>query len=118
MKPIDQKEEDKIDKRNNKDNIYLYGDVNLNDPKDIETIKSYNFFNTEQKGMIYTNFDYDRGLFTLVEQSLGNDITKTEHVVKWAACMDPVLWFKFNHCLIGKPDKIIIYTSEYEGWGR
>ena len=48
---------------------------------------------------IPSNFDYNTGYV----YSNNEDIFKTHDT--W----NKIDWFKFNHCLIGKPERIIIY---------
>lgn len=116
MKAITQKQEDKIDKISDKRNIYFYGDINLNNPDDIKIIKDYNFVSQREGSILYTKFDYETGIFTLVPQFNGVEF---EQVVKWGLCHDPVLWFKYQHCLLGKPNKVIVYNEGFnEQWTK
>lgn len=114
MEPITQEQEDAIDNSFNqygeirfirsngniigKQNIKLYGDVNLNSEEDLAAIEKYQFINEDWRSFVYSNFDYERGIVGLVNGKFMYYPTK-----------DPILWFKYNHCLIGKPNKIIIY---------
>lgn len=114
MEPITQEQEDAIDNsfnqygeirfvRNNgdilkKQNIKLYGDVNLDSEEDLAAIEKYQFIDENWRSFVYSNFDYERGVVGLIDGKFMYYPTK-----------DPILWFKYNHCLIGKPDKIIIY---------
>lgn len=80
-------------------NIYIYGEVNLKDENDINIITSFNLINHDyDKNWVHSNFDYERGVFTTIDG-----------VAKTYPTSDPILWFKYNHCLIGKPKRIIIY---------
>ena len=114
MEPITQEQENEIDNsfaeygeirftRSNgdilkKQNIKLYGDVNLDNDDDLNAIEKYQFIDEDWRSFIYSNFDYERGTVGLVKDKF-----------KYYPTKDPILWFKFNHCLIGKPKKIIIY---------
>lgn len=115
MEAITEEEEQRIDKskdyygsiRYNKNNlvidskdIYLYGEVNLNDENDINFIKRFYLINPETS-FIYSNFDYDRGVYTTVNLK-----------PRWCTTFDAIKWFKYNHCLIGKPNRIIIYRID------
>lgn len=83
-------------------NILAYGRINLNDDSDIELIKGLNILNPnvmDARNIMPSNFDYDRGsVHTNDDGKLG-----------WYSTWDAVKWFKYNHCLIGKPRRIIIY---------
>lgn len=83
-----------IDKRH----IILYGEVDLNNPDDIESIKQFCYIPEDYDAHVHSKFDYERGEFTTIEGIAKSHIT-----------FDPVLWFKYNYCLIGKPKKILIY---------
>lgn len=114
MEPITQEQENEIDNsfsrygeirfvRHNgdilrKENIKLYGDVNLDSEEDLAAIEKYQFIDEDWRSFIYSNFDYQRGTVGLVDGKF-----------KYYPTKDPILWFKYNHCLIGKPNKIIIY---------
>ncbi len=115
MEATTEEEEQRIDKskdyygsiRYNKNNlvidskdIYLYGEVNLNDENDINFIKRFYLINPETS-FIYSNFDYDRGVYTTVNLK-----------PRWCTTFDPIKWFKYNYCLIGKPNRIIIYRID------
>lgn len=115
MEAITEEEEQRIDKskdyygsiKYNKNNlvidskdIYLYGEVNLNDENDINFIKRFYLINPETS-FIYSNFDYDRGVYTTVNLK-----------PRWCTTFDPIKWFKYNYCLIGKPNRIIIYRID------
>lgn len=103
MRAIDQAEEDELDKLRHKTNIYFYGDVDLEAKSDTDTIKNYNFVHNDYRGMIYSTFDYEKGSFDLVDAE-----------VKWGASISPLEWFKFNHCLLGKPAKVVVYNGTHE----
>ena len=83
-----------IDKRH----IILYGEVNLNNPDDIESIKQFCYIPENYDAYIHSKFNYEQSEFTTIDGIAKSHIT-----------FDPVLWFKYNYCLIGKPKKIIIY---------
>ena len=100
MEAITEEEEQRIDKskdyygsiRYNKNNlvidskdIYLYGEVNLNDENDINFIKRFYLINPETS-FIYSNFDYDRGVYTTVNLK-----------PRWCTTFDAIKWFKYKH---------------------
>ena len=102
MRAISEEEEFYIDKKNYKDDIYFYGEVNLNDKDDLDTIRNYNFVDNKLRSMIFSNFNYNKGLYTAIEG-----------VPKHGATTNPVEWFKYNHCLLGKPKRVIVYMNSF-----
>jgi hypothetical protein len=80
-------------------NIYLYGEVDFNNKDDISNIERFNLID-EDGGIIYSNFNYDKGHFITIDR-----------IAKSFPTWNPVLWFKYCHCLIGKPTRIIVYRN-------
>lgn len=108
MKAINKAEEESLDRRSDRSSIYIYGDVNLKDPKDIEAIKQYRLYHTDGKAMVHNNFNYENGTFALTDVFNGKEMEKR---VQWGPSIDPIEWFKYNHCLLGKPEKIVVYQE-------
>lgn len=79
--------------------IYLYGELNFEDKNDLYQIERFNLINDEGN-YIYSNFDYDKGCFTTIDG-------KAKSFPTW----NSILWFKYCHCLIGKPQRIIVYRN-------
>lgn len=79
--------------------IYMYGEINLNDDNDLNIIEKFNLINDNGE-WIYSNFDYDEGTITSINKKF-----KTHQT--W----NPILWFMYCHCLIGKPERIIVYKT-------
>lgn len=85
----------------NNNDIILYGDINFDNKEDVELIKRFNLINEDEDGnWIYSNFNYDKGNFTQIDC-----------INKGYSTWNALLWFKFKHCLIGKPNKIIVYKD-------
>ena len=78
--------------------IYMFGEVNLNDKEDLRIIEKYNLINFDGN-CIHSNFDYDKG---------------TVEINKWYQTFNPILWFKYCHCLLGKPKRIIVYRTSHK----
>lgn len=117
MKAITQKEEDALDKLRDRSDIFFYGDIDLLNEKDIALIRDYNILFPDNNGYIHNNFNYEAGTFTLVAQPSGRSEGETiEYVVKEHHCSDPLVWFKYKHCLLGKPAKVVVYKSQYESY--
>lgn len=77
--------------------IYLYGEVDFDNPEDIRNIERFNLIDSEG-GWMYSNVDYDKGNFTTIDGH-----AKTFQT--WNA----LRWFIYNHLLLGKPKRIIVY---------
>ena len=117
MEPITEKEEERIDKSSkyygeirhvrsdgyiipSKD-IYLYGEVDLDNDEDINNIEKFNLIDSKSSACnwIYSNFDFENGCFTTIDG-----------IAKGYPIWDAFTWFLFNYVLLGKPKRIIIYN--------
>lgn len=110
MRTITEQDEQDLDKweyinidgkRIDRKDIYCYGEINLSSD-DVEYIKKFNLLDTDNGGTIHSNFNYKEG-YALVEG-----------IAKTYPTFNVIEWFKYNHCLIGKPDRIIIYKCKKE----
>lgn len=110
---------DSIDQNNNlyfiKDNkviakgkdIILYGKVDLDNPQDLYYIKKFDLIN-EENSLIYTNLDFNTG-----------DVQAVDGKIRKCHTFNPIKWFKYNHLLLGKPERIIIYKIKpIHNYGR
>lgn len=79
------------------EDIYLYGELDFNNPEDVYNIEYFNLINPDGE-WIYSNIDYDKGNFTTIDG-----------IAKQFQTWDALKWFKYCHILIGKPKRIIIY---------
>ena len=111
MRPITEEDEQNLDKwgylnidnkRIDKKDIYCYGEINLSSNDDVEYIKKFSLLDTDNGGTVHSNFNYQEG-YALVEG-----------IAKTYPTFDIIEWFKYNHCLIGKPARIIIYKCKKE----
>lgn len=111
MRPITEEDEQNLDKwecinvdgkRIDKKDIYCYGEINLSSNDDIQYLKKFNLLDTDNGGIIHSNFNYQEGYAVI------------ETVAKTYPTFDAIEWFKYNHCLIGKPTRIIIYKYKKE----
>lgn len=111
MRPITEQDEQDLDKweyinidgkRIDKKDIYCYGEINLSSNDDVEYIKKFSLLDTDNGGTVHSNFNYQKG-YALVEG-----------IAKTYPTFDIIEWFKYNHCLIGKPTRIIIYKCKKE----
>ena len=86
--------------------IYLYGEVDFDNSEDIKNIERFNLINNEEGNFIHSNFDYDKGIAISTE-------LKFKEYPTW----NPVLWFKYCYCIIGKPQRIIVYKRIINKYG-
>lgn len=116
MESITEQEENRIDnsktyygdirfERDNKiiaqaKDIYLYGELDFNNPEDIHNIELCNLINPNGE-WIYSNINYDEGNFTTIDG-----------IPKQFQTSDAIKWFKYCHILIGKPKRIIVYKRD------
>lgn len=110
MKEITETDEKNIDKglRFNtgtqfieKDKIILYGEIDFNNKNDVKLIKNKNLMFPEiVSNIVYSTFDYKFGIATPIN-----------NVYKMTIEVDPVKWFMYNYCLIGKPKRVIVYKT-------
>lgn len=110
MKEITETDEKNIDKglRFNtgtqfieRDKIILYGEIDFNNKNDVKLIKNKNLMFPEiVSNIVYSTFDYKSGIATPIN-----------NVYKVTIEVDPVKWFMYNYCLIGKPKRVIVYKT-------
>ena len=84
-----------------RDNIISYGEFNPDDKEDIEFIRSKNYIKRDGDVIIPSNYDYETNEVII-------DTKKTK-VMMNTITDNPVDWFLYNHGLINKPKRIIIY---------
>ena len=84
-----------------KRDIFLYGEIDLNNQDDLDLIEDTDIMTDEINlaSNIPSNFDYETG----------DVYTDKEGIYKCHDTWNKLDWFKFNYCLLGKPSKIIIY---------
>ncbi len=116
MEAIDEDAEKALDKQSEKDNInyffnnlclkskdiVLYGEINLNNKKDIQCLEKYKNILCNPDSIfnwIKSNFDYENSTITSNDEGIYQGY-QTYQVLKW---------FMYNYCLIGKPKRILIY---------
>lgn len=82
-------------------NIYVYGKVDLDDNNDINLLMSKDIMpdSVMEAAIIPSNFNYEDGII----YSNGNNEFLYHNT--W----NKLNWFKYNYCLLGKPERIIIY---------
>lgn len=87
-----------------RDNIISYGEFNPDDKEDIEFIRSKNYIKRDGDVIIPSNYDYETNEVII-------DTKKTK-VMMNTITDNPVDWFLYNHGLINKPKRIIIYKVQ------
>ncbi len=84
-------------------NIYLYGDINIDNKEDINLINKFKNIICEiysPSNFIYSNLDYNTGIIKSDERGIYKGYYTSNYMK----------WFLYNYLLIGKPKKIIIYS--------
>lgn len=81
--------------------IFLYGEVDVNNHADAELLRKTQIITQELNlaANIPNNFDYETG----------DVFSDNNGIFKRHDTWDKIKWFKFNHLLLGKPERIIIY---------
>lgn len=81
--------------------IFLYGEININNRDDLDLLKNSDIITKEvnMAANIPSNFNYENG----------DVYSDSDNIIKTHDTWNKIDWFKFNHCLIGKPERIIIY---------
>lgn len=122
MEEISKEIEEKIDKQNdirgdfqyktsdgfiiNNSSTYLYGEINLNNKKDINYLKRFD------KALL-NPYDYHNWYYTSFDYETGN-ITYDEERHAWFGInfiADVIKWFKYQYCILGKPKRVIIFKE-------
>ncbi len=80
--------------------IYVYGEINFNSEEDCNILNHFHLLDNDNS-FVYSGFNYDKGTIVLKENK-----------VKWYQTTNNIKWLQFNHCLIGKPERIIIYKID------
>lgn len=75
--------------------IYFYGDIDITNEADIDLIRHKNLINEDCQ--IRSNFDYDKGEHDVIDQ------------VRYSVVNDVIKWFKYNYCMLGKPERVIVF---------
>lgn len=82
-------------------NIFLYGELDIENPDDLDNIEMFELIGKNMgDNFIYTGFNYDDGT-----------IEVHNNIITGYNTWNPILWFKYCHCLIGKPKRIIVYKN-------
>ena len=81
--------------------IFLYGHVDITNKDDIQVIKNSKIITEEVNGAanIPSKFSYKSG----------EVYSDKEGIFRCHDTWDKIKWFKFNHVLLGKPERVIIY---------
>lgn len=81
--------------------IYIYGEVDLTSEEDIAAIKKLHLIDDSDKGNpIPSGFSYLTGE------------VEFEDNIKYRPTWDEFEWFKYNYCLIDKPQRIVIHECD------
>mgnify|MGYP003332628166 CR=1 FL=1 len=118
MEPITEKDEELIDKSKEVDfptelfknrkgieispkNIFLYGEVNIDNKDDIALINKHDIITLEIFGAsnMPADFNYETGIITSDEYG----------TFKTTDTWNKLKWFKYKYCLLGKPNRVVLY---------
>ena len=72
----------------------------FNSEEDCNILNRFHLLDNDNS-FVYSGFNYDKGTIVLKENK-----------VKWYQTTNNIKWLQFNHCLIGKPEHIIIYKID------
>lgn len=79
--------------------ILSYGEININKESDINHIKDLRLINENYGNWVPSTFNYNTAT------------VKAENgIVKEYTTFNPILNFKYCHCRLGKPKRVIIYN--------
>lgn len=84
-----------------KDEIYCYGEIDVNNEEDLKYIKKFNIINLDAENSIHSGYNYEKG-----------NVIIEGNIPKMYSTWNPIEWFKYNYLLIGKPKRIIIYKCK------
>lgn len=79
--------------------ILTYGEIDLNKDSDIQTIKDLKLFNKECGNWVPSSFNYKTAT-----------VKAKNNIVKEYTTYNSLLNFKYCHCRLGKPKRVIIYN--------
>ena len=81
--------------------IFLYGEIDIDNKDDLNLLKKADIITQEVNyaASIPSNFNYETG----------DVYSDSENIIRVYDTWNKIDWFKFNYCLIGKPNRIIIY---------
>lgn len=110
MRGITKEQEENIDKNKaisfgntviGENEIYCYGQLDINNKEDVKYLKQFNLIDLDAENFVHSNYDYDKGTVEINTDRIS--VYPTWNIVNW---------FKYNHLLIGKPKRIIIYKCK------
>lgn len=111
MIPITEEQEKEIDDNGYIDinnlrvaanNIYCYGSIDINNKEDADYIKKFDLIGkSDDDNYIHSRYDYEKGI-----------VKFDGKIAKTYPTSNVIEWFKYNHLLIGKPERILIYKCK------
>lgn len=90
-------------------NVLFYGEINIDNEEDIRLIKKFNCVPDslgEFPGVIPSTFDYASASSDWVV-----DDRHPQGYRNIKFCTNPIDWFKYCHCEIGKPKRVIAFKT-------
>lgn len=114
MLPITEKQEEELDKKKmltlnadftiNGDKVLTYGEHEVDKKEGRNYLRSINICSLGSENFVYTNIDYKTG------QVYSDDNGKFLQFPTW----DNIVWFMYNLCLLGNPQRIVIFDVNKE----
>ena len=114
MLPITEKQEEELDKKKmltlnsdftiNGDKVLTYGEHEVDKKEGRNYLRSINICSLDSENFVYTNIDYKTG------QVYSDENGKFLQSPTW----DNIVWFMYNLCLLGNPQRIVIFDVNKE----
>ena len=90
----------KVNLKLNKNDILLYGEIDFNNEEDCNILKKYNCIMHNDNAFVHSGFDFNKDSVTITD------------VPKFYPTSDPILLFKYNYVMVGRPKKVIVYKKK------
>lgn len=114
MLPITEKQEEELDKKKmltlnadftiNGDKVLTYGEHEVDKKEGRNYLRNINICSLDSENFVYTNIDYKTG------QVYSDENGKFLQSPTW----DNIVWFMYNLCLLGNPQRIVIFDVNKE----
>lgn len=79
--------------------VICYGEIDIDNEEDVKCIIKFDLLgHGETDNTVYSNIDFEKGTVSF-EPPYPKDYQT----------QDPILWYRYNHLLIGKPERVLIF---------
>lgn len=92
-------------------NIFCYGSIDFHNEDDIKVINDANILDMNimnKSDYIPKYFDYENGIIATDEKG----------ILISSPTWNKIEWFKYNYCLLGKPERVIIYKVDAKDYSN